>query len=194
MLQNFTPGMMQHELEDAAEHWGLLAAVGTLLIIMGFVAMVTPVIATATAIFLLGFILVVGGLAAMIGGIRQRKSGGLAFYLLMGVLSLIAGVIIVRNPAESVLTITLLIAVWLIVSGIFQIVSAFMQKQGRGWNLFGGIVAILLGIMLWNNFPTSALWFLGLAVGIEMIFMGWGWLAVGLAAKKVGEGTPAAAA
>lgn len=190
-MQNFTPGMTQPELAEAADHWGLFAAVGTLLIIMGFAAMVTPVIATGAAIYLLGFILVVGGLAAIIGGIRQRKSGGLAFYLLMGVLALIAGLIIVRNPLESIATITLLIAVWLFVSGIFQIVSGFLQKEGRGWNIFGGIVAMLLGAMLWNNFPTSALWFLGLAVGIEMIFMGWGWLAVGLAAKRLREATPA---
>ncbi len=193
-MQYLTPGMMQHELEDAADHWGLLAAVGTLLIIMGFVAMVTPVIATGAAIYLLGFIMVVGGLAAIIGGIRQRKSGGLAFYLLMGVLSLIAGVLIVRNPLESIATITLLIAVWLFVSGIFRIVAGFLQKEGRGWNIFGGIVAMLLGAMLWTHFPTSALWFLGLAVGIEMIFMGWGWLAAGLAAKKVREGAPATSA
>lgn len=179
------PGWLDEELESAADHWGLLAAVGVMLIICGFVAIGTPVIASGAAVLFFGFLLLVGGLAAIIGGISARKSGGLAFYLVMGVLSIIAGVVILRNPAESIVTITLLIVFWLFISGIFRIVGAFMQETAKGWAIFSGIISILLAGLLWEGWPTTALWFLGLAVGIEMIFQGFAWLSIGFAAKRL---------
>ncbi len=186
-MHYLTPQMMEDELAEAGDHWGLLTAVGILLIVLGFMAMVTPIVASGASILLLGFLLVVGGIAAMIGGIRQRKSGGLAFYIITGILALMAGIVILRNPLESLGVLTLLIATWLFVAGIFRIVQAFMQKEGRGWLIFGGFMSLILGMMLWSGFPWSALWFLGLAVGIEMVFMGFSWLAVGFAAKKARE-------
>lgn len=193
-MQNMTPQMMEGELAEAGHHWGLLTGVGILLIVCGFAAMATPVIASGAAILLLGFLMAVGGIAAVIAGIRQRKSGGLAFYLITGILALLAGIIILKDPLVSLAVLTLLIAVWLFVAGIFRIVQAFMQKDGRGWLLFGGFLSMILGTMLWSGFPTTALWFLGLAVGIEMVFMGFSWLAVGFAAKQALEASEGAAA
>lgn len=182
------PSWMGEELEAASEHWGLLLAVGILLIVCGVMAIFTPIISSGAAILLLGFLLLAGGLAAIIGGVRARSEGGLAFYLVSGILAMIAGIVILRDPATSLAVVTLLIAVWLIVDGIFRIVGAFMSNTGgKGWAIFGGIVALLLGIMLWAGFPTTALWFLGLAVGIEMIFLGFSWTALGMAAKAARE-------
>jgi uncharacterized membrane protein HdeD (DUF308 family) len=182
------PSWLGDELEAASDHWGLLAAVGILLIVCGVVAIFTPFVASGAAILLIGFLLVAGGVAAIIGGIRARAEGGLAFYLVSGILAMIAGIVILRNPAESLGVITLLIAVWLIVDGIFRIVAAFMGRTGsKGWAIFGGILAILLGVMVWAGWPVSALWFLGLAVGIEMIFLGFSWLSIGMAARAVRE-------
>jgi uncharacterized membrane protein HdeD (DUF308 family) len=185
------PQFMNEELQSAHEHWGLLTAVGIMLIILGMVAIFTPVIASGAAILLFGLVLLVGGAAAIIGGFHNRKSGGLAMYLLTGFLSMIAGWIILHNPAVSLATVTILIAVWLFISGIFRVVMAFTQPTGRGWAIFGGAVAAILGVMIFNNFPSSALWFVGLAVGIEMIFQGWAWLAIGMAAKSVPDATAA---
>ncbi len=179
------PGWLDEELASAAEHWGLLAAVGVMLIVCGFVAIATPVIASGAAVLFLGFLLLVGGIAAIIGGIHGRKSGGLAFYLIMGVLSLMAGVVILRNPVESLLTITLLIVIYLFISGIFRIIGAFMQDAGKGWAIASGAISILLAVLLWQQGASAALWFLGLAVGIEMIFQGFAWLSLGFAAKRL---------
>jgi uncharacterized membrane protein HdeD (DUF308 family) len=191
-MQNLSPQLMQDELADAGQHWGLLSATGILLIVCGFVAIMTPFVATTASILLLGFLMIVGGLAAIIGGIRHRSSGGLAFYLVTGLLAMIAGIIIVKNPAESIVVITWLIAIWLLVAGIFRIVAAFTHEHGRGWLIFGGALSVLLGVLLMMNPFANALWFLGLAVGIEMIFMGWSWLAIGMAAKQAREMAPAA--
>jgi uncharacterized membrane protein HdeD (DUF308 family) len=186
-MQNLGPNVMADDLAHAGEHWGLLMATGILLIVCGMVAIFTPFIASGAAILLLGFLMVVGGLAAIIGGIRHRSSGGLAFYLVTGILAMVAGIVILRNPAESLLVITWLIAIWLLVAGIFRFVSAFFQKEGRGWLLFGGAVSGLLGLLLLSNIFVNAIWFLGFAVGIEMIFAGWSWLAIGLAARSARE-------
>jgi uncharacterized membrane protein HdeD (DUF308 family) len=179
--------MVGEELAHAGEHWGLLMATGILLIVCGTVAIFTPLVASAASILLLGFLMVVGGLAAIIGGIRHRSSGGLAFYLVTGILAMIAGIVILRNPAESLVTLTWLIAIWLLVAGIFRFISAFFVKEHRGWLFFGGAISAILGLMLLGNIFANALWFLGLAVGIEMIFAGWSWLALGMAAKAARE-------
>jgi uncharacterized membrane protein HdeD (DUF308 family) len=188
------PSLVGEELASASKHWGLLTGVGILLIVTGFVAIGTPFIASGAAIYLLGILLIIGGVAAVIGGIQTRAEGGMALYVLMGVLAVIAGIFTVKDPAGALLAVTLLIAIWLFISGVFRLVAGFTQKEGRGWLIFGGILAIILGILIWQGWPTTALWFLGLVVGIEMIFQGVAWLMVGIAAKNAkGGGTLAAA-
>jgi uncharacterized membrane protein HdeD (DUF308 family) len=182
-MQNLGPSLEMEELQEAGRHWGLLMSVGILLIVSGCVAIASPVIASGASVLLLALLMVVGGLAAIIGGISHRSNGGMAFYVLTGLLAIVVGWWMFKNPVEGLVGLTLMIGVWLLVSGIFRIVAAFTSDHGRGWLIFGGAISALLGAMLVFNLYT-AVWFLGLAVGIEMIFLGWSWLAVGMAAKQ----------
>ena len=78
------------------------------------------------------------------------------------------------NPLLGVLSVTLLLAVFLLVEGILELVLYFRIRQVRnaGWVLFDGIVTLILGILIWTHWPSSAVWVIGTLVGISLIFSG----------------------
>ena len=80
---------------------------------------------------------------------------------------------------------TLIIAIFLIISGIFRIVSALSERfTGWGWVLLNGGVSLLLGLLIYKQWPLSGLWVIGLFVGIDLIFNGWAWIMLSLAMRK----------
>ena len=114
----------------------------------------------------------------------MRTWGGFLLELLLAVLYFVAGVIIVSAPAGSALALTLVIAAYLLVGGIFRVVAAFsLRFRGSGWLAFSGVVAFILGLAVWQNWPATGLWFIGLCVGVELIVQGVSWIALGLTAS-----------
>jgi uncharacterized membrane protein HdeD (DUF308 family) len=90
---------------------------------------------------------------------------------------------IVEQPKEGAIQLTLIIALFLIVSGIFRIVFAVVERfTGWGWVLLNGAVTLFLGMLIYKQWPLSGLWVIGLFIGIDLIFNGWAWimLAIGL--------------
>jgi len=87
-------------------------------------------------------------------------------------------------------TLTLVLAAYFVVDGIFEIIEAFDLKPIKGWvwMLFGGIVSILLGFMIWREWPFSGAWAVGILVGIKLIFAGWAMVGIGAAGRSVAGG------
>ena len=93
----------------------------------------------------------------------------------------VVGYMIVDSPALSMLLLTKFIAIFLIVSGLFRIVSALLVRfPDWGWVLLNGGVSLLLGIIINRQLPEAALWVIGMFIGIEMIFNGWAWIMLAL--------------
>jgi uncharacterized membrane protein HdeD (DUF308 family) len=98
----------------------------------------------------------------------------------------VAGLIIVANPGAAAITLTLLVAMLLIVSGVFRIVVAVaVPFQNRWWLVLHGVINLILGISIWRDWPLSGLWVIGLFIGIDMVFNGWSLVMLGLAAKNM---------
>jgi uncharacterized membrane protein HdeD (DUF308 family) len=92
--------------------------------------------------------------------------------------------LLVTHPTAGALALTLLLAAFFLVGGLFRSIAAIsLRFPNRGWALTGGIVGILLGILLWMEWPESGLWFIGMCIGIDMIFHGWAWLMLALAVR-----------
>ena len=105
---------------------------------------------------------------------------------LSGVLSIVVGLLFIRAPVNALLALTLLLACFLMVEGIFQIVAALSYRFGAwGWALAGGIIDLILGVMIWQQWPASALWVIGLFLGINLIFRGVNWIALGLGLRAL---------
>jgi uncharacterized membrane protein HdeD (DUF308 family) len=105
----------------------------------------------------------------------------------------VTGFLVVANPGATAVALTLLIAMLLIFGGIFRIVVAIVIRfQNWIWLLLHGAINLLLGISIWQNWPLSGLWVIGLFVGIDMIFNGWSLVMLGFAAKSLPTTEPSA--
>lgn len=173
---------LRHELTALRVNWGWFVALGIVLIVLGIIALGSVVIASLAAAVAIGVLMLIGGLAETIGSFFARAWSGFFFHLLSGVLSVVVGVLFLRAPIGAMLALTLLLACLLLVGGIFKIIAVLSCRfSAWGWPLAGGIVDVILGLMIWREWPVSALWVIGMFLGINLIFRGFNWIGLGLA-------------
>jgi uncharacterized membrane protein HdeD (DUF308 family) len=159
---------------------------GVALIVLGTVAIIAAVATTLISVMVFGWLLLIGGIIQSVHAFWVRPWSGLLLQLLIGVLNIVVGLLIVANPGASALALTLLMAAFFVVGGIFRIVTAAEEHfPGRGWALFSGLINILLGILIWAQWPASAFWVIGLFIGIDLIFTGWWFIALAAMAKRL---------
>jgi uncharacterized membrane protein HdeD (DUF308 family) len=95
---------------------------------------------------------------------------------MIGALDVIVGLMLIEYPLVGALTITLLLAALFVFGGLFRFVSAlWLQFPHYGWIALGGVVSVVLGVLLWTQWPVSALWFIGFVVGLNFVFAGFSW-------------------
>jgi uncharacterized membrane protein HdeD (DUF308 family) len=143
--------------------------IGVLMIVFGVIAIASPVVASAAVSALLGWLFIIAGIAE----IAYAFTGGrMLANLVMGGLTVVAGGILVFSPLAGAVTLVWLLVFWCFLRGIMQIVTSFQITEGRGWMLASGILSVLLAVMIWRGWPSTALWALGLLVGINLISAG----------------------
>lgn len=174
--------------EAVRDHSGWFLALGILWIVLGTVAVVLPWLATVAAALTIGALLAAGGIMQIVQSFRCKRWRGTALHVVMGLLYLAAGVILLFLPLQGILTLTLVLAGLFIAVGILRIIAALQDRDLRGWGwlLFSGILGVAVGLIIWLGWPGTAVWALGLLVGIELIFSGWALVMVALAARKRG--------
>jgi uncharacterized membrane protein HdeD (DUF308 family) len=177
---------VRHELSSLGSQWGLFVGLGVVLIILGFLAVSAVAVASlATALFV-GWLMLIGGVVETVGAFSSRRWSGFFLHLLSGVLSIIVGLLFVRAPVDAMLALTLLLACLLMVGGSFRIIAALTYGfSSWGWPLVSGIIDVILGVMIWMQWPASALWVMGLFLGISLLFRGGDWIGVGLAVRAL---------
>jgi uncharacterized membrane protein HdeD (DUF308 family) len=179
-------GLDRVGLEELRKKWGWFVALGILLIVLGATAIGSSVFMTLATMALVGWLMIVGGIVQAIHAFTCKAWGGFFVDLLTGLLYTVTGFLVVANPGATAVALTLLIAMLLIFGGIFRIVVALVIRfQNWGWLLLHGAINLLLGISIWQNWPLSGLWVIGLFVGIDMIFNGWSLVMLGFAAKNL---------
>jgi uncharacterized membrane protein HdeD (DUF308 family) len=142
--------------------------------------------ATIGTVLVLGWLLVVSGIFEAIQAFRVRSWGGFFLHLLGGILGVFVGLLIVTHPVLGALGWTMLFASFFTVIGLFRTIAAIRLKfPNWGWAVFDGIVTLALGILLWVSWPTSALWFLGLSVGVSLILRGWSYIMFAIAVHNL---------
>jgi uncharacterized membrane protein HdeD (DUF308 family) len=184
---------LRHELEAIRGQWVWLLALGIVLVVVGTLAIGAPFIASLATALTIGALLLVGGAAQLVGSFWTRDWSGFFLMFLMGVLYIVVGLLFLEQPVSALEALTLLLACALIVSGIFRIVGSLMSRFPQwGWVLVGGVINLLLGIMIWRQWPFTGLWVIGLFVGIDMIFNGWTWVMLALRLKSLPRASVAA--
>lgn len=143
--------------------WGLL------LVVAGVVVLAHAVVATAVSVLFLGWLAVIGGVVALVGGLFRIGKGGFWPGIISGALLLVLGVVILRNPAASAVTLTLLAGTLFLMGGVIRIVAGFQVDQNRGLMIVSGLVSLVLGgIVVFNLFEASFV-LLGVLLGVEAI-------------------------
>jgi len=168
-------------LEPLRAKRGWIIALGIIYVIAGLVALGSIVLATIVSVFVVGIMMLIAGVAEVFHAFQIKTWGRFLLWLLLGVLYIVAGFLTFENPLLAAALLTLLLGVSLIVSGIMRIVLAFNMKEGMPWIwvVLSGAITLLLGLIILAHWPVSSLYILGLFLGIDLIFAGAGWLAVG---------------
>jgi uncharacterized membrane protein HdeD (DUF308 family) len=179
-------------IEEVRAHRTWYLCVGVVLIILGTIAIGSAEIMTMVSVIFLGWLLIFGGLFEIIHGFVRRAWGGFFINLMGGLLYAVTGLLMVSHPGVAAATLTLMIAMLLIVAGTFRIFVAFSTPiHHRGWLILNGAISLFLGFSIMSSWPISGLWVIGLFIGIDMIFDGW--TEVMLALSSGGGGGPAPA-
>jgi uncharacterized membrane protein HdeD (DUF308 family) len=166
--------------------WGWYLALGIALIILGTIAIGSTFLMTIASVFFFGWLLIIGGVLEAVHAFWRKRWAGFFLDLLTGILYVIAGWMMVTNPKGSALLLTLIIAMFLVFEGVFRIVAALTARYPHwGWVLFNGVISLVLGIMIWRQWPYSGLWVIGLFVGIEMLLNGWSLVMLSLAGRRL---------
>jgi uncharacterized membrane protein HdeD (DUF308 family) len=177
-----------HELHPLRDQWWCFLLLGIALVVLGSLCIIDPLLPTIASVLVLGFLLIAAGITQIVSSFWAGKWSGMLIHLLIGVLYVVVGYMIVDEPVINMVLITKFIAVFLIISGAFRMISAMVIRfPDWGWTLLNGGVTLLLGIIINRQLPEAALWVIGLFVGIEMLFNGWAWVMLALNLRIVAK-------
>ena len=159
---------------------------GGVMIVAGILALVYPIASSFAVVFLFGWLLIISGVVQGISLLDARNVPHFWLQLVSIVLSVIVGVLLIRHRGEGMLALTLLLLVYFMVEGISKVIFALTIRPfpNWGWVLASGVVGILVALYLWASIPVTALWLLGVLLGIQLICEG---AALGYLAWKVRE-------
>ena len=170
------------------EHWGLFLAEGIILVILGIAAIVLPPIATIAFTIIIGWIFLVSGVVGLITTFWARQAPGFVWSLISAIIGIAAGVVLLLWPITGSVSLTLVLIAFFAVEGIVSIMYAIEHRNqltGQwGWMLLSGIIDLILAGIIFAGLPGTALWALGLLVGINMVFGGAALIAIALAARR----------
>ena len=177
-----------HELHPLRNQWWCFLLLGIALLVLGSFCIIDPLVPTLASVVFLGFVLMAAGITQIVSAFWAGKWSGMLIHMLIGVLYAVVGYMVVDAPVINMVIITKFIAIFLIVSGAFRIISALVVRfQDWGWVLLNGCVTLLLGVIINRQLPEAALWVIGLFVGIEMLLNGWAWVMLALGLRAIAK-------
>jgi uncharacterized membrane protein HdeD (DUF308 family) len=177
---------IRQEVQAIRGKWVWLVALGVALIVLATVMFGFPVVATLATVTVLGALIFIGGVTEAVGAFWCREWSGFFLELLSGTLGIVVGLMLLGNPIQGGLTLTVLLASFLFVGGIFRTVASLAHRfEGWGWLLLSGVIDIALGVMIWRQPPVSGLTVIGLLVGISTLFRGVSWIMLGFTLKRI---------
>lgn len=180
-----------HGLDVLRGEWLWFVLLGVALIILGAVALGSVVLASLAVTVVIGSLILLGGVADTVGAFWCRRWSGFFLHLLSGVLSIVVGFLFLRAPVGALVALTLLMASFLLVGGIFKVVAAASYRFAAwGWPLISGLIDIALGGLILAEWPGSSLWVLGMFLGINLLFRGADWIGLGLALRSMPRTAP----
>ena len=182
-------GYGRFDAETVRESRGWFFALGLGFMVLGGLAILLPFAASLVTSLVIGWLMVVGGLLQGFHAVQNRRWKGWGWALAGAVVYVVAGGLVVAYPITGTLTLTLTLAAFFVVNGVIKVVRALQHRVMKGWGLllFDGLLSVALGVMIMWGWPGTAVWALGLLVGLDLLFGGASMLMIGLAAGSPRE-------
>ena len=171
-----------------SEHWKLFLIEGIVLVILGLLAVAVPPLAGLAITILFGWLFMISGVAGLITTFAMRQAPGFLWSLLSGVLGILAGGLLLVQPALGLVTLTYVLIAFFVLEGVATIMFALDHRQmlsGRwGFVLASGLVDLFLAAIILMGLPGTAAWALGIIVGINLVFGGASLIALAAAVRS----------
>ncbi|MCV9963330.1 HdeD family acid-resistance protein [Pararhizobium sp. BT-229] len=181
MVQDFDTALKP----SLREKWGWFVALGVAMIMAGGIAFGNVLGATVASVYYVGIVMLVSGMLHLVQAFRVKKWESAVYWSLSGACYTVAGVFAFLNPMLASVALTFLMAVALIVAGVFRVWTAFKLRPlaGWGWIALGGLVTLAAGLVIAAGWPVNSLWILGLFLAIDLVMQGLALIAFGVLAK-----------
>jgi len=174
---------MAQDLRDHARRYVFL---GILSVVVGAIGIVYAGMVTLTSVIVFGALLIVAGVSQILHALQWRNSLSLSVHVPIGILDFVVGAVMLSHPVATIFGLTLLLAAFFVVSGVYRvIVAASVRFPTWGWQVASGIVSIVLGALVWREWPASSLWLLGTFVSLYCVVNGWAFLMLGVVAGSL---------
>jgi len=160
---------------------------GIAMLFFGGIAVMAPAVTGTWVVYIIGAVLLVAGIAQLISGFQAEGWSAKVVPLILGVITTLAGIGVLGNPILGLGTLTLLLVVFFVAEGIWKIIASLGYRPAEGWLwlLVSGAISLLLGLMLWNQWPVSGLWAVGILVGVNLISTGVSLIVLASAIKEL---------
>jgi len=177
--------------EESARHWKLLLGIGLLCDLVGVYSIFVPIVASISVTVLVGWAILVAGVVQL-GHLLRRElawTWPVAWRVLIAALTAVAGLWILILPWSGTITLTIVLVIWLWMSGGTRLLAWWrMRSMERSWvDGLNGALSVIIGILIWADLPSSATWAIGLLVGIELLFAGSALISAAFAGRQLAQ-------
>ena len=166
--------------------WGWIVALGVVYLVAGIIALGSVFAATVASVFVVGIMMLIAGVAEVVNAFQVKSWGRFFFWLILGILYIVAGFVAFENPLLTAVWLTLFLGAALVASGILRIFLAFNMQHGSPWMwvAVSGIITLVLGLIILAHWPVSAVYTLGIFLGVDLVFAGASWIGIGMALRN----------
>jgi len=171
---------------DLGQYWGWFLAFGIGLTLLGVAAVARAVTATVASMLFFGWLLALAAAIEVAQAVAVGHWAGFFQHLMAAILFGTAGILLVTRPVKSAEVLTVFMAMFFLVGGLFQIIGSIaVALPGWGWQVADGLITLVLGLLVLGQWPASGLWVIGLFIGIDLIFYGCAWIALALGLRSL---------
>lgn len=152
----------------------LLTVFAIISIVLGILAMMAPGVTGLSVAFLLGIIVLIGGIDRIVWAFQAGSFGkGFAGFVIGG-LTVICGALLIANPLFAAGVLTVILALYFILDGVIEIMAGVRIRPLESWKwmLFSGIISVLLGVLIWTQYPLAGAYAMGIMLGIKLLLIG----------------------
>jgi len=166
---------------------GWFIGVAVMFILLGTMSIIEPGVAGLAVTILVGWLLILGGGAHLVAAFSGGGAGRVIWLVLIGIVYIVGGFYFLTHPLLGLGTLTLLLAVIILMEAVFEVISYFRMRGegGSGWLLVNALITLLLGGLIWFHWPSSSAWAIGILVGVNLLMTGISRLMFGLAARQL---------